>query len=77
MPSTFDDTTVLQRVRAEFHEMPGMRLTVAQAARLWHLDVSRSAHLLDTLVGDGVLRRNATGAYVMSTDIAHVRASRG
>ena len=33
-----DVATVLQRIRAEFREMPGLKLTAAQATRLWHLD---------------------------------------
>ena len=28
----------LRRAQAEFLEMPGLKLTVAQAARLWHFD---------------------------------------
>ena len=35
----FDDAAaVLQRIRGEFREMPGLKLTIAQAARLWQLD---------------------------------------
>ena len=30
--------TILERVRGEFNEMPGLRLTPEQAARLWDLD---------------------------------------
>jgi hypothetical protein len=34
-------TTLLVRVRSEFLEMPGLRLTIHQAARLWSLAVIR------------------------------------
>jgi hypothetical protein len=68
-------STLLQRIRAEFREMPGLKLTAAQATRLWHLDPSHSEEFLNTLVGDGLLRRNADGAYLVSTD--PVRSRRG
>ena len=62
-----DVATVLQRIRAEFREMPGLKLTAAQATRLWHLDPSHSEALLTTLVMDGVLRKRADGAYLVSS----------
>ena len=36
------ETTALMtwRIRGEFLEMPGLRLTSAQAARLWHVDAA-------------------------------------
>jgi hypothetical protein len=58
----------LQRMRAEFREMPGLKLTPAQATRLWHLDPRRSEELLNTLVVDGLLRRGSDGAYLVSSD---------
>src|SRR5260221_4617557 len=36
-PTSFD--SLVARVRGEYREMPGVRLTVAQACRLWHVDV--------------------------------------
>ena len=62
-----DAATVLQRIRAEFREMPGLKLTAAQATRLWHLDPGHSEALLNTLVSDGVLRKRADGAYLVSS----------
>lgn len=50
-------------VRAEYREMPGLNVTVRQAARLWGLDVDRSEQLLSALVDDGFLVRDARGAY--------------
>jgi hypothetical protein len=46
------------RVRGEYREMPGLRLTVAQAARLFNLDPAQCGQLLDTLVTDGALCTN-------------------
>lgn len=43
------------RVAAEFREMPGLRITAAQAARLFSLEASECHRVLDALVGQGVL----------------------
>ena len=48
--STVVPVEVLQRVRAEFLEMPGLRLTRAQARRLWALDEALCDAILATLV---------------------------
>ena len=45
------------RARAEFSEMPGMCLTVAQAARLWHVTPDYAERLLSDLVQIGFLVR--------------------
>lgn len=42
-----DDADALRRrIVSEYHEMPGLVLTVAQAARLWHEDVPRCEAVL-------------------------------
>jgi hypothetical protein len=43
------------RLRAEFAEMPGMRLTLPQAARLFNLDPAQCEGVLSELVRNGVL----------------------
>jgi DNA-binding IclR family transcriptional regulator len=55
---------LLHRVRGEFGEMPGLRLTVSQACRLWQLDEATCYAVLDTLVAERFLHRTADGAYV-------------
>ena len=45
------------RARAEYIEMPGLRLTLAQAARLFDLERALCAQTLDTLVDAGFLQR--------------------
>ena len=52
------DRAISARIRAEYQEMPGMRLTLAQAARLFNLDLTLCARVLDVLVTDGVLWTN-------------------
>jgi hypothetical protein len=46
------------RVRGEYREMPGLRLTLTQAARLFNLEHAQCGQLLDTLVTDGALCTN-------------------
>ena len=45
-----DDYELHARIRAEYEEMPGLRLTVGQAARLFATDSVRCARVLDSLV---------------------------
>ena len=58
------DTPLLRRIRSEFHEMPGLCLTVRQAARLWNVDVMTSEQALRLLVTENFLHRAADGQYV-------------
>ena len=55
---------LLQRVRAEYSEMPGLGLTLAQAARFWTLDRATCAALLETLVSTKFLTRTNDGTYI-------------
>jgi len=58
---------LLHRVRGEFLEMPGLRLTPAQAARLWALDRGTSEQILDGLATAGFLLRTKEGAYLLAS----------
>jgi len=55
---------VMRRVQGEFLEMPGLRLTAAQARRLWGLDAEAVDALLDALVHDKFLFRADDGAFM-------------
>ena len=59
-----DTQKLVQRVESEFREMPGLRLTPAQAARLWHLDAALCQQVIECLVGRSFLRWTQTGALV-------------
>ena len=52
------------RVRAEFVEMPGLRLTSRQAARLFALERELCARLLQHLTDSGFLWRTQDGAFL-------------
>ena len=65
-----DDEALCRRIRAEYLEMPGLRLTLPQAARLFSIDVKRCARLLEALVASGSLVvRN--GSFVNARGGAH------
>jgi len=57
-----DLEAVLRRVRAEFVEMPGLRLTPAQAMRLWGLDRDSCRAVIDALIDASFLRWTQSGA---------------
>ena len=54
----------LRRVQGEYIEMPGLRLTTAQAQRLWGLDRAVCDALLGALVEAKFLFRTRDGAYM-------------
>ncbi len=58
---------LLQRIRGEYLEMPGLSLTAAQAHRLWSLDLSTCVTLLETLVEAKFLGRTHDGRYFRLT----------
>jgi hypothetical protein len=64
---------VLRRVQGEYIEMPGLRLTSAQAQRLWGLDRAACDALLGALVDAKFLFRTRDGAFVRSE---YTRAAR-
>ena len=53
--------SVVERVRCEFLEMPGLQLTVPQAARLWGLDLGSCEAVIDSLVRSDFLKRSVSG----------------
>jgi hypothetical protein len=61
---------LVARLRAEYAEMPGMRLTLDQVVRLCGIEKSRCKDVLDALVEGRFLSLNADGMYSRSTDDA-------
>jgi len=59
--------TLVDRVRGEFIEMPGLQLTMAQASRLWGLDITSCRNVVDVLVESAFLRWTAGGKIVRAT----------
>lgn len=56
--------SLFARIRGEYAEMPGLRLTCAEACRLWQLDASTCEMVLEQLVRETFLRRTLDGAYI-------------
>jgi hypothetical protein len=53
------------RIRGEYLEMPGLRLSIEQASRLWALERAACQGVLDALVGADFLRRDRDGRYLL------------
>lgn len=56
------------RFSAEFREMPGLRLTLRQAARLFSVDVEVALAVLDALRRAAILRLSDDGRYSLLSD---------
>src|SRR5688572_22151082 len=65
--STSPNQEVLERLRAEYLEMPGLRLTVEQVQRLCGIERAICSVVLDTLVAAKFLTKS-NGAYARLTD---------
>jgi len=71
----FATDEVLRRVQGEFLEMPGLRLTAAQACRLWGLDAAMCSALLGTLIDARFLFRTRDGAFMRIEHATPLKAS--
>jgi hypothetical protein len=58
------------RIRGEFLEMPGLKLTLGQAARIFGGDALTVKRLLDELTREGYLIFDRRGMYRRATPIA-------
>jgi hypothetical protein len=56
---------LLNRIRSEYREMPGLRLTLLQARRLWGLDILTCSAALSVLEASGFLNTTRDGAFVL------------
>ena len=65
----------MARIRNEYVEMPGLVLTLPQAARLWSLSESRSQLLLSLLVEAGFLICDKKTVYRRRLDRSEKRQS--
>ena len=58
---------LLQRVREQYQEMPGLKLTKPQAMRLFGVAPSVCAAMLRALVMENFLSRTGNGLFELST----------
>jgi hypothetical protein len=59
---------MVRRIRGEFLEMPGLRLTPQEARRLWRLDETACDAVLGALVDVHFLAKTRDGAFVRHDD---------
>jgi len=67
-PHISPDDDLVRRISAEYLEMPGLRLTLRQALRLWGLDEPTCSAALETLLESKFLSRRVDGTYARATD---------
>ena len=67
-PAIASREQIVRRIRGEYLEMPGLRLTRPQAQRLWGLDEQTCVQLLDWLTEDRFLLRRDDGTYARLTN---------
>ena len=63
------DARLAQRIRAEFLEMPGLKLTVRQAARVFGADPTRVEQFLEDLRAERFLVRDTAGTFRRCTGL--------
>ena len=66
--TTFLDQRVLDRIRAEYLEMPGMKLRIEQVQRLCGIEQTMCKLVLDALVKANFLCLKSDGTYVRLTE---------
>lgn len=66
-------STFLKRIRAEYLEMPGLRLTLEQAQRLCGVERALCKTVLDALVHEKFLCVKSDGAYARASDGGVIR----
>ena len=66
--STCPNQELLERIRAEYLEMPGLRLTVTQVQRLCGIERAICSVVLETLVETKFLCVKSDGLYARLTD---------
>ena len=71
-PHPADD--MLRRVQGEFLEMPGLRLTEAQARRLWGLDSTACSAVLTQLIDAKFLFQTRDGSFMRAEPASAAKA---
>jgi hypothetical protein len=76
LPADLDTDRDLEiRIRAEFREMPGLKLTLPQASRLFNVEQVRCERILEALVIHGALSM-CGGSFLGSGGFLRARLTR-
>ena len=59
---------LVERIKAEFNEMPGLRLTVPQATRLWGMERTLCLTVVEALVRTSFLRWGHGGTIIRAVE---------
>jgi hypothetical protein len=59
-----EPSRLVERIRAEYRTLPGLKITCAQAARLWSASEAACAAAFQVLVAERFLWRAPSGRYV-------------
>jgi hypothetical protein len=73
-PCPKPEAALLDRVKCEFLDMPGLRLTDVQVRRMWGLDAASCTAIMDALVEARFLFRTREGAFMRIERAAVYRA---
>ena len=60
------DLQLVERIRAEYLEMPGLRLTAPQAQRLFGVSAVACEVVIGTLMASGFLSRSNKGVFSLA-----------
>ena len=66
--NTFIDQRILERLRAEYLEMPGLKLTIEQVQRFCGIEATMCKLVLEALVKTNFLCLKSDGTYGRSTE---------
>src|SRR5438045_1812332 len=70
-----EPSRLVERIRAEYQSVPGLKITCAQASRLWSAPEGDCAAAFDTLVSEGLVWLAPSGRYVALPSFEPVAAS--
>jgi hypothetical protein len=56
--------SLTSRIRAEFLQLPSLKITFQEACRLWHSNESQCLAALEALIAEGFLFRSPSGAFL-------------
>jgi hypothetical protein len=72
MSPTTAGPSLVERVRGEYREMPGLCLTLPQASRFLQIDRADCERILEALVAERFLARTPGGAFVAGFPVREI-----
>lgn len=66
-----EPSRLVERIRAEYQSVPGLKITCLQASRLWHAPEAECAAAFEALVAERFLWRAPSGRYLALPSADH------